>query len=239
MYSPQLEELIELILADNVITEKERAVLHKRAIAEGVDPDEIDIVIEGRLAKRNRASAPVPPATPVPPPLNAETPVKPKSNKHGEIRKCPNCGATVGAAVVKCDECGYDFVGVATNSSRERLYNIIQEIKERRSRKQQSKGILGGILSSHFGYEKLEDQEIAEAISSMPIPTTKEDLLEFLMYLEPLACVGMFSGSYHALLTPAYKAKYKECCHKAELFFSDDPLFIKFFSQKKKGFFGK
>ena len=49
MYSKELEEIIEADLADGEITEKERAVLHKRAIAEGVDPDELDVVIEGRV----------------------------------------------------------------------------------------------------------------------------------------------------------------------------------------------
>lgn len=234
MYSPQLEELIDLILADSVITDKERAVLHKRAIAEGVDPDEIDIVIEGRLAKRiqERASASIPPPINQVQP-NPAPPAKPQSNKHGEIRKCPNCGSVVGAAVVKCEDCGYDFVGIATNSSRERLYNAIQEIKQRHSKKEKKNSIIGDIFLKSFQMgEKTEDEEIADAIKNMPIPTAKEDLLEFLMFLEPQAKVGRFSGAYNPYLSPAYKAKYKECCNKAELFFSNDPLFVKFLSKK-------
>ena len=52
MYSKELEELIEGALADGVITDKERAVLHKKAESEGVDPDEPDMVLDGRLAKK-------------------------------------------------------------------------------------------------------------------------------------------------------------------------------------------
>ena len=37
MFSKELEEIIEAALADGVLTDKERAVLHKRALAEGVD----------------------------------------------------------------------------------------------------------------------------------------------------------------------------------------------------------
>lgn len=51
MLSKELEEIVEAALADGVLTDKERAVLHKRAQAEGVDPDELDIVLDGRLAK--------------------------------------------------------------------------------------------------------------------------------------------------------------------------------------------
>ena len=51
MYSEQLEQLIQSVIADGVVTEKERAVLHKRAAAEGVDEDEIDVYVDGLLAK--------------------------------------------------------------------------------------------------------------------------------------------------------------------------------------------
>ena len=51
MYSEQLEQLIQSVIADGVVTEKERAVLHKRAAAEGVDEDEIDVYVDALLAK--------------------------------------------------------------------------------------------------------------------------------------------------------------------------------------------
>lgn len=51
MYSEQLEQLIKSVIADGVITEKERAVLHKRAAAEGIDEDEIDVYLDGLMVK--------------------------------------------------------------------------------------------------------------------------------------------------------------------------------------------
>jgi hypothetical protein len=41
--------LIDVVLADGVITDKERAVIHKRAQSEGIDPDEIDVFLDGRI----------------------------------------------------------------------------------------------------------------------------------------------------------------------------------------------
>lgn len=64
MFSKELEEIIEAALADGVLTDKERAVLHKRALAEGVDPDELDIVIDGRLAKIKKSEDWLCPAPP-------------------------------------------------------------------------------------------------------------------------------------------------------------------------------
>ncbi|GEM_PF-3697527 len=49
MYSKELNELIDVVLADGVITDKERAVIHKRAQSEGIDPDEIDVFLDGRI----------------------------------------------------------------------------------------------------------------------------------------------------------------------------------------------
>ena len=52
MYSEQIEQLIKSVIADGVITEKERAVLHKRAAAEGIDEDEIDVYVDGLLTQK-------------------------------------------------------------------------------------------------------------------------------------------------------------------------------------------
>ena len=51
MYSKELEQLIDAALADGIITDKERAVIKKRAEKEGIDLDEIDVYLDGRLAK--------------------------------------------------------------------------------------------------------------------------------------------------------------------------------------------
>ena len=49
MYSKNLETLIQGVIADGIITEKERAVLHKKAEEEGVDIDEIDVYVDGLI----------------------------------------------------------------------------------------------------------------------------------------------------------------------------------------------
>lgn len=56
MYSKELEELIEAVLADGTITEKERDVIHKRAEREGVSLDEIDVYLDGKIFKKNNKS---------------------------------------------------------------------------------------------------------------------------------------------------------------------------------------
>ena len=109
-FSKELEEVIEATLADGVITEKERAVLHKKALLEGVDPDEVMVVIEGRLAKQQKAN--------------------PATEKRGNIVKCPNCGAAVLGGSAICPECGYEFRNVQANSTAKRFAEQLSELKK-------------------------------------------------------------------------------------------------------------
>ena len=54
MYNEKLEALITAALADGVLTDKEKNLLFKKAEAMGIDRDEFDLVLDGRLAKRKK-----------------------------------------------------------------------------------------------------------------------------------------------------------------------------------------
>ena len=54
MYDEKLEALITAALADGVLTDKEENILFKKAEAMGIDLDEFELVLSGRLAKRKK-----------------------------------------------------------------------------------------------------------------------------------------------------------------------------------------
>ena len=60
--NPELEKLIDLELADGVLTDKERTVLQKRAESLSVDQDEFEIILEGKLQLAQKAAEPPSPA---------------------------------------------------------------------------------------------------------------------------------------------------------------------------------
>lgn len=218
MFSKELEEVIEAALADGVITEKERAVLHKRALLEGVDPDELDVVIEGRLSKMKKEEDWLRPAPPQ----------QINNSKHGSVRKCPSCGAPVEAGAVKCAECGYVFVGIEANNSVARFSEQLKEIEKG--------GNVIGSIGGFFGMDRYT-KEVVSTISNFPVPTAKEDLLEFILFLQPKSKGGLNQYKSEEKIVDAYKCKYIECVEKAQLFFSDDPqfqpLFEKYADSKK------
>lgn len=55
-----LDKLIEAVVADGVITDKERAVILKKATAAGYDADEVEILLDGKLAEKESKSQSVP-----------------------------------------------------------------------------------------------------------------------------------------------------------------------------------
>lgn len=164
-FSQALEEVIEAALADGVLTDKERAVLHKRAAQEGVDPDELDVVIEGRLAKMKRETDWLKPAPPA-------------SEKRGNIVKCPSCGASVPGGAAVCPECGHEFRNIQVNNTAKEFAKGLAEIEKRYSEKKNS------ILDTSVT-QKLS--EIASYINNFPVPNSGDDLLEMLSFIQPNA----------------------------------------------------
>lgn len=163
MYDQSLEQLIDAVIADGVITDQERKVVYKKAAALGIDQDEIEVYLDGRLAADGNKNVP-------------------KSGKHGVVKTCPNCGAPVKSGSAKCEECGFLFTNVEANSSASKLYNEIMKI------------------SSKSGDEEEKLTKISSAITNFPVPTSREDILEFIsMAIPNTKKKGNFINLYPAL----------------------------------------
>lgn len=115
MLTPELEQLINYALEDGVLTDKERSVLMRKAQAAGADLDEFEMILDAKLHEVQKAAAAVAP--------------KSNSNKHGEVRKCPACGAMVSAFSTRCSECGFEFNNVEANKSANTLFEKLQALE--------------------------------------------------------------------------------------------------------------
>ena len=54
MYNEQIENLINLALADGDLTEKEKQILFKKAEEAGIDLDEFEMVIDAKLYEKQQ-----------------------------------------------------------------------------------------------------------------------------------------------------------------------------------------
>jgi len=80
--NPELEKLLEYALADGQLSDKEKRVLFKKAEKLGVDPEELEIILEARQNSK----------------------LKEHENK---VRKCAACGDVLKTLNPLCKACGY------------------------------------------------------------------------------------------------------------------------------------
>lgn len=202
MYNEKIEQLISAALADGVLTEKEKQILFKKAQTMGIDLDEFEMVLDARLVKLQKAEK-----------EKAEKSA-PKSNKLGDIRKCPSCGAVLGTFQMICPECGFEFTNVGANQYVEKFSQKLQQLSETVDFGQQH----GYMKMIDFGgdYEQRRRTQILEKaearfVKNYPLPMTKEDCIEMLNFIAPkITLSGSNSTTY------AYKRKYNAIIQKLE-----------------------
>lgn len=123
MYNERIEGLISAALADGELTEKEKQILFKRAEEQGIDLNEFEMVLNARLFEMKKTMQQTQP--------NKEA--SPKSNKFGDIKKCPACGAIIQNFQTKCNECGHEFRDISAVTSAQKLFDLLQAAEMRKS----------------------------------------------------------------------------------------------------------
>jgi hypothetical protein len=213
MYSEKIENLINLALADGELTEKEKQVLFKNAEAEGIDLDEFEMVLDAKVFERTKSKTEVPT-------------VSPQSNKMGDVKKCPACGAIIQSFQTRCADCGHEFRNVDSNSSINEFFKKLNEFENNQSSDALSQ--FGSVFSKAMGVDKITNQK-RTLISNFPIPNTKEDILEFLALALPNAKkTGNFltqnngANKSHNDFVPTWKAKCEQIIMKARFLMKDD-----------------
>ncbi len=207
LYDPRLEQLINAALADGVLTEKEKQVLYKKAEALGIDLDEFEMVLDAKLYEKQHK-----------PTSTTAHQSAPKSEKYGDVRKCPSCGAIVESFTAVCPDCDYQFTNVGTVSSFTSLSKKLEEL---------SKSISGGFFSYFTDAGIVEKKK--SVIANFPIPTTKEDILEFLIMAKPLAIKTKKwyqlenREDEHVKLRSSWRAKCEQVIIKARFSLKNDP----------------
>lgn len=205
MYNEQIENLVKAALADGMLTEKEKQILFKKAESMGIDLDEFEMVLDARLVELQKAEK-----------EKAEKSA-PKSNKYGDVRKCPACGAIVPALAGSCPECGYEFSSIDANLSSQKLSDLLLKADDEYNEK-----LLNIKGRNIFDTDKKKSElrmanysKKQQIIRSFPIPSTKSDLFEFITSLKP-------KTSVNAQFSDEYFEKYLECIEKARIMFPED-----------------
>lgn len=86
MLHSDLQKLLDYALQDGELSEKEKEILHKKAIELGQDIDVLEMVIEGELQKISKS----------------------KIDEKQKSQTCPNCGNSIPTSAIKCSFCGFE-----------------------------------------------------------------------------------------------------------------------------------
>lgn len=223
MYNEQLEELIEIALLDGELTEKEKQVLFNKAKSLGIDLDEFEMVLNARLyaIKKNKGED-----------------ISPKSDKYGDVKKCPACGSIVQPFKTVCDDCGHVFSNIDTSSSIKRLMKKLEDTELKRKGDVGSNALkaLGAQFARAFGSVDKIEQEKKDIIRNFPIPNTKEDIVEFLALA--VSCAkrrrehyfdssdSRLSVQKHNEFVPVWYSKCEQIIVKAKFMLKDDPAML-------------
>jgi hypothetical protein len=215
--NPEIEKLIDLALADGQITIKERNVILKKATELGVDADEVEMVLDGKLHQ-----------------LEANKPKQ--KEKVGNIKTCPACGGSINSFEFKCVSCGHELSNVKISGILEKFELRLNEI--------QNLNIKRINLENDILYEQRKVREKAklkaEFITNFKVPIDKESVVSFLFHTIPnfssvsqesILAMGEDSES---ILRQAFRAKAVELINVSKLMFKDDTVFLNQISEIEK-----
>lgn len=115
LISQELETLIKEYLTDGVLTDKERAVILRKAEKMGLDRDEIDLYLDAQVQKIDQATD------------AAVRKVKGKT--------CPYCGGSIPQLADKCPHCGENVTAQASEELQEIFDNLEDALVDLKSGK--------------------------------------------------------------------------------------------------------
>lgn len=176
--------------------------------------------------------------------INATPTPQPSENQRkqvydGVIHKCPSCGETWNSFSLTCPSCGYELRdGKVTNT----LTEFTKKMEELENKRNPERSFISS-FKKKFSTDTIDQQKIA-LIQNFPIPNTREDILEFMIF----ASSNIDSNQYNSLnsaiqnsatnkaLSNAWISKLEQTYQKAIFSFGNHPDFekIKTLYEKKK-----
>ena len=112
----ELQALIDQYLTDGVLTDKERAVILKKAEGMGLDRDEIDLYLDAEVQKIDQATD--------------------AAARRQKGKTCPYCGGSVPQLTDKCPHCGENITAQASEELQEIFDNLEEALVDLKSGKE-------------------------------------------------------------------------------------------------------
>lgn len=158
----------------------------------------------------------------------------------GRIIKCPNCGQPISNTDVVCPACGHQVTDRAASSSVQRLVSELMAIENSRRQKNALDDLVQSFTGTGSEEAAISSKKVT-LIKNFPIPNTIEEISEFIILAAGNIDIGLskvslgnkFGRSGNDFkanergISDAWVGKLQQAYQKAELMFSDMPIFKK------------
>jgi hypothetical protein len=213
----KFELLIDAVIRDGSISDKERGVILARGQELGYSQAEIEIILESRLSSASERS---------------QTTVS--FMQMASVEKCPKCGKDREPFLLQC-LCKHWFSTARPNSTLGVFYQEMQVLDEH-----PGSGIHGnGNLNENVGSESNRSvSRRASLIAGIQIPNTKEDVLEIIALAVSQAEMPIDSDHVADSITlrNAWIAKGRQALAKASIFLNNEDDIKEFLSTSSARF---
>ena len=144
----------------------------------------------------------------------------------GVIHKCPNCGEILNSFITTCPSCGWELRDIRSSKTVKDLSNKLDTLTATKQETTRQRFWREEFTSAHH---KNDEQKI-ELIKNFVIPTTKEDVLEFMSYAIGNVNTSVLTDDDYRTRTEraiseAWIAKLDQAYSKAVVLFGSDSAF--------------
>ncbi len=105
----EIEKLIDIALSDGILTDKEKEILLRKCEKIGMDKDELEMILEGRLFELKSKN-------------------QKEETKASKIMKCPVCAGNIPALSNVCEFCGH-VINSSNSKDENSLTNLMKNIE--------------------------------------------------------------------------------------------------------------
>ena len=161
-----------------------------------------------------------------------------KPENVGTVIKCPNCHAVVPPFTTRCTNCDFDFRAVESSHNAQQLLSLLMDIDNGQT-VYLSRGLFDistQQMNKRIAYETARRK--ASVISSFPVLSSKEDILEFLTQAFPKAkkaktgiskilTWGLFPKlKIEQIVNAAWKQKFEDIVIRARISMKNDAAML-------------
>ena len=144
----------------------------------------------------------------------------------GVLHKCPNCGEILNSFITTCPSCGYEIRGAQSSKKVNEFADMLDNLTTTKQETARQKFWREEFMLGHH----INDEKKIELIKSFVIPTTKEDILEFMSYaIGNVDTTVLADDDYHnrteRAISEAWIAKLDQAYSKAVVLLGNDPAF--------------